>query len=168
MSVEKYLENIKIPDESPGPFSVRLKYNLKNTYYEKIRRRDMMLKFTSHAGILMFVALSVMIYKPTLAASLHDNLLCRTGLITSTDEDDQLIADRRQAEIELPENGHYLGMRYNVSTSATGNLPYQIMELSDLPEERPYIIRKVRDRNNRIIYIVNELDAVQSSRSSLY
>ena len=169
MSVEKYLENIEIPDVNPGPFSVRLKYNLKNCFYERRRKRELYLKATSNVGIFLFLLLSFMIYKPDLAASLHDNILCKTGIITNNEiEEEQLLAEKRQAEIELPHEGTYLGMRYYASTASAGNSPYQVMELSDLPEETPYIIRKVRDGNNRYMYIVSEIKENQNTRQSLY
>jgi hypothetical protein len=113
--------------------------------------------------------MSVVIYKPDLAASLHENLLCKTGIISNDQvEDEQLLAERRQAEIELPDEGRYFGMRHNVATSNTGDNPYQIVELSDLTEETPYVIRKVRISNNRYVYIVSEMEANQSSRHTLY
>jgi len=168
MSVEKYLENIELPEENPGPFSVRLKYNLKNQLYERNRKREMLQRFSSNLALLMFVLVSLMIYRPNLAASLHDNLLCRTGIINGESEDEQLLAEQRQADIELPEQGRFLGMAHTVSTSGRGYSPYQIMELSDLPEETPYIIRKVKDSNNRHIYIVTEIEAVDNRRQDLY
>ncbi|MBW6516332.1 MAG: hypothetical protein K0B81_06940 [Candidatus Cloacimonetes bacterium] len=169
MSVEKYLENIETPEIDPGPFSVRLKYNLKNYLYERRRKRETFLKLTSNVGIFLFIMTSIMIYKPDLAASLHDNLLCKTGIIsTGQIDEEQLMAERRQAEIDLPEEGTYLGWRYYTSSSMNSSSPYQIMELSDLPEETPYVIRKVRDRNNRYVYIVSEMEANQNSRHSLY
>lgn len=169
MSVEKYLKNIQLPEENPSSFSARLKYNLKNQFYERRRKRELYLRITSHLGLLLFILVAVMVYKPNLAAVLHDNILCKTGILNNeTIDEEQLLAEQRQAEIELPDEGRYLGMRHNVSTAGSANFPYQIMELSDLPEEKPYIIRKVRDRNNRFIYIVNEIDAVNNSRNTLY
>jgi|SRR5690554_3418768 hypothetical protein len=169
MSVEKYLENIKLPEDSPGPFSVRLRYNLKNQLYERHRKRERLQKFVGNLALVMFILVSVMIYRPNLAATLHDNLLCRTGIINNGNEDEkQLLAEQRQAEIELPDQGRFLGMAHSVSTSGRGYSPYQIMELSDLPEETPYIIRKVKDSNNRHIYILTEIEAVDNRRQDLY
>ncbi len=168
MSVEKYLENVKVPQVKPGPFSVRLKYNLKNYCYEQRRKRDFFLTITSKLAFVLFIFVAVMIYKPELAANLHDNLLSKTGIIDNMDEE-QMLAEKRQAEIELPNRGRYLGMMHNVSTSGSSdNNPYRFMELSDLAEEKPYMIRKVRDRNNRYIYIINELDASEEVQNSLY
>lgn len=171
MSVEKYLKNIKEPEIKPGPFSVRLKYNLKNYLYEKRRKREIYLTVTSRMGIVLLIAVSFMVYNPQLASSLHENLLARTGIINQSQEEErqQLIVERRQSEIELPEDGRYFGMRHNVSTgSSSDSNPFQIMELSDLPEDIPFIIRKVRDNNNRVIYIINEIDDIRNNRGSLY
>ena len=169
MSVEKYLDNVETPEINPGPFSVRLKYNLKNYFYERRRKREIYLKLTSNVGIFLFVMVSVMVYKPDLAASLHENLLCKTGIISNDQiDEEQYLAEQRQAEIELPDAGRSFGMRYNVATTSTTDNPYQIMELSDLTEETPYVIRKVRVSNNRYVYIVSEMEANQSSRHALY
>jgi hypothetical protein len=170
MSVEKYLENVKFTEVNPGPFSVRLKYNLKNYCYEQRRKRDIFLRTSSKLALVMLVLASAMIYKPDLAANLHENLLCKTGILSNDlAEEEQLIAERRQAEIDLPDEGRYLGMWHAVSTGGNaGNLPYGIMGLSELTEEKPYIIRKVRDRNNRYIYIVNEVEEKDFTRNTLY
>jgi len=76
---------------------------------------------------------------------------------------EQQLAEQRQSEIVLPGEGRYLGYSHQVSQSA-GTSPYQIMELSQLNEETPYLIRKVRDRNNRYLYFISEVDNPRSGR----
>ncbi|MFA5497967.1 MAG: hypothetical protein WC327_00230 [Candidatus Cloacimonadia bacterium] len=160
MSVEKYLENIRVPEVHPCPFSVRLKHNLRRSIYEKRRRVELTLKVTSSLGIVVSIFTIVMIYNPSLANNLHNNLLYKTGVVkTEAIDFEQLLAEKRQTEIELPlDQGIALGMKQNVSQGFEDGQAFQVNELSELPEEKPYIIRKVRDKNNRTIYLISDVN----------
>jgi hypothetical protein len=158
MSIEKYLEHIKVPEVHPCPFSVRLKHNLKRELYQKKRRSDLVYKVTGTVGALALVISIALVYKPTIASNLHNNLLYKTGIVKEEAFDlEQLLAEKKQAELELPyDEGISLGMKHSASQESSIMEEKQIYELSDLPEGNSYTIRKARDKNNREIYLINE------------
>ncbi len=167
MSIEKYLESVRLPNTQPGPYSVKLKYDLKSKFVAKQRRKSVYLTGFSFASVTLLVFLSLIVYKPEIAISLHHAVLNNTEMINNENlSEEQLIAEQRQAEIELPYEGNYLGRQYQVSSSThPAEVPFRIMELSQLEDETPYIIRKVKDSNDRHIYFISE---VNSSERTLY
>ena len=164
MSIEKYLNNIKVPINHPGPFSVKLKHELKTELFIRRRKRDRILVASSSLSIGLFAVLVFIVFNPTAASQIHDTVLVQTGLVQAGEADiQQQLAEQRQFEIDLPDEGRYLGFSHQVSQSNSAN-NYQIMELSELDEETPYLIRKVRGSNNRYIYLISEVENPRSGR----
>ncbi len=176
MSIEKYLNNIRVPEKHPGPFSVRIKHDVKKRLVARRKRKDQFFLVMGSFCLILFLFSGYLLYNPHYAASLHNNVLVKTGFLGNNNEDSaQIDAERLQAEMPLTETGRYLGSQsFSPTTSSrlrpVSTIPsesassYQIMELSQLEEGTPYIIRKVKNGTNSYIYFINEIATEDSSR----
>lgn len=135
MRVSKYLSEIKAPEYLPGPFGVRLKYELKQEFLD--RKRNFWVPVLSSSLAFGFAFMSFLIVKPETAIKLHQ----------------MAFNDNRQMDYLLMHNQNENLEDYNsklkpVSTES----PFSMME-----DDKSYIIHKIKDNDNRTIIYVSEV-----------
>jgi len=176
MLIEKYLNNIAVPDGHPGPIAVKMKYDIKNRLVQHRKRKEKVHLATSSLSLVMLLFVGLLLYNPDFAFNINDNLSTAlsnfSSIRLSSLDKEQLEAERLQAHLPLTDSGNFIGTQtFDPENSTTSSLPgfipvssvsetessYQVMELSQLNEDTPYIIRKVKDENNRYVYIVNQI-----------
>jgi len=145
MSIEKYLESIKIPEKHPGPFAVRLKYQLQKEFFESRRRSYFFPAFATTAAMLFLLLASMFIIKPELAENVHYAIW--------KDQDQKL------ENILFVDEGEFIGQK-----SKTGTVPntfdgefYQVSDLSKLDKNKSYIIKKVQAKKQDNVFYVSEI-----------
>ncbi len=143
MSIKKYLENINTPEVHPGPFSVRLKYELEKEYFHRKRSFGWYPAFATAALVVMVFAFAVFIFKPDLADKAHYAFWRAEG------KQYQLFAENSGIAQSAP----------NSIVDQSNFVP--VNNLSNLDESKSYVIKKVRDRNNRSIFYVSEYKGQQ-------
>lgn len=166
MSIEKYLEDVHVPSGQPGPFTFKLKHDIKKRLLLRKRRQMTLYRVAKYANVLLFLAVAFMIVNPDYAVQIN-----RTFTGNPEPQEQTMHAEQQDDKLPLTEEGTYLGSGSGlgsgsissrivpVSTGgqASASSSFQIMELSELEENKPYIIRKFRDNNNRSVYLVNEM-----------
>ncbi len=140
MSIEKYLENIKISDTNPGPYAIRLKYELKKKIFEK-NSSSFFLVLSNGFALIMLVLIISFIVKPDLADKIHYAFNSN-----STAELDDILAQNQ---------GQWLGERSSISKNNSAFFP--VNDLSTLDAKKSYIIKRVQDSKNRSIFYVSEV-----------
>jgi len=157
MSIEKYLENIKLSDKHPGPFSVRLKYQLQKEFFEKRSRFGVLSLVTSAAAFVFFIMSTVFVVNPTVAQSIH--------YVFNKNADET----NRLENIVFVDEGEFLGQK-----SRYGNQPntiqgefFKVSDLSNLDKNKSYIIKKVQGRSESNVFYVSEIKG-QSKPKIIY
>lgn len=157
MSMRKYLESIQTPDVPPGPFSVRLKYELKKEFFEH-RRRSWFPALSTAAAMLMLALLVTVVVQPDLADSVHYAFTPQedTTAIASADETSgQFLSD---------EDYRQTVERLQAMASESRSPAVQVGDLQDLDPDKSYLIRRTTDGSDRNIYFVSEI----KSRPKMY
>ena len=138
MSIEKYLSHIKLKEVPPGPFSVRLKYELTRSLFEKQRNIGFYPVFaTAMAAVMLFMSLAF-VFNPDLADKAH------YAFSRNEDKPSELFTNS-QSEVR--------------SSSIVGQgQVYQVSDLSMLDDTKSYIVRPAKDSRNGKMYFVSEID----------
>lgn len=141
MSLSKFLSEIKKPDTLPGPFAIRLRYELRNEF--------MTIKKTSVSTIVstsfLFVCVAVIglfILKPQVAQSAHNFISGQ---------------EKKNDFMVLSNEGTYLGESPSSMKAVSQNQTVDTTGISLLEEDKTYVIRKIKDNNNRSIYYISEI-----------
>lgn len=169
MSIEKYLDGVEVPQGSPGPYSVKLKYDIRKRLLIKQRNRERLFIIFKYINILLFLLVALIVYKPDYAVLINETFAAK-------DSSELPVADKLPEPSAAPQKDdlHFLGEGVALGSqqfSGTGSLSravpvstgpqtppsFQIMELSQLKENTPYMIRKVKGSNDNFIYFVNEI-----------
>lgn len=143
MSIEKYLENIEKPDTNPGPFAVRLKYEMKKELFERNRGWSFYPIASTVAASILLVCVGLLIMKPNIADNVHYALSGKNEGLKN---------------IVFVDEGEYLGQKSD-SNSDYANVGefYQVSDLSKLDKSKSYMIKKIRGRRNDVIFYVSEM-----------
>ncbi len=170
MSIEKFLDQVNTPNNHPGPIAVKLKYDIKKRILLRKRKQQQLFTIAKYANVILLLFVVSMIINPDYALVIN-----RTFTANTDPKEQSLHAETQDDNLPLSEEGVYLGSglsaRSNnqshiipVSTGgqAAGSSSFQIMDLSELEDNTPYIIRKINDRNNRSIYFVNEIATLEN------
>ncbi len=140
MHIDKYLCNIEKPDFLPGPFSVRLKYELKQQYFD--RKNGFSLHYIYCTSVMsLLIICSLLVIKPHTAKNLN-----RLVFGNSHDEtlDMLLLSDR---DIDL---SNYPNSIRTVATDNNSTLPF-------IEEDKSYLIHKFKDHNNKTLIYISEV-----------
>ncbi len=139
MSMKKYLRSVEIPDLHPGPFAVRLKYELKNDFLRK-KHFSLVPVFSAGAWVVVLLVTGLFIMKPDIPSKLHYAIWKTQPLPAQT-----------QAK------NYY----QPVSVSNTGIIDREnedsLTGFGQLEEDKTYLVRKIKDANNKFIFYVSEI-----------
>jgi hypothetical protein len=172
MSIKKYLARIEVPDPQPGPFAVRLKYELRRELFEHKKSWGWYPAFsTSLAGGLLAI-LSILVIEPHWATMVHASLfgreLPKTAPATPVEQPAPQVATSLPPASENPNgerivNGIVLPPK---SENPVRNLVAQADSTRSgrnsfpvLDEDKSYIVRRIQVSDNRSVYYVSELKA---------
>lgn len=152
MSIEKYLDNIKFQDIHPGPFAVRLKHEMKSHFFYNRNRSLFFPALSASFGLLMFIFTTGLIIRPDVASKIHYAFNR---------------AEKRQMEIEFSNEGHLLGSYRQENSISSNNIHYtsSINDIPNLDENKTYLIKRLRDENNRFFYFIKEVKESNQRRT---
>jgi hypothetical protein len=178
MSIKKYLARIDLPDPQPGPFAVRLKYELRKELFERRPTWGWYPAFsTGLAGSLM-ILLSLFVVRPHWASALHASLFGQEAVsnvanVTSPApssapvirsqgvEPGAKTADVQPGErmvngIALPDKSDRINHNVvaNNDTLSTGSTSFPALDA-----DKSYLIRRIPVSDSRSIYYISELKA---------
>ena len=157
MSMKKYLESIKVPEAPPGPFSVRLKYELKKEFFD--RRRSWFPAMSAVAAAMMLVLLVGMVVQPDLADRVH--------YVFAPQQAQQAVAEAGQTSGQnfLSDADYRQTVARLEDMNSEGRSPaVHVADLQDLDPDKSYMIRRTTDGDDRNIYFVSEI----KSRPKMY
>ncbi len=138
--LSKYLCSVNKPDFQTGPFSVRLKYDLRNKFFEQKERKLMPIISFSLAGI-MTLMLGMLIIKPQTAYRLNQLAFNHKSNM------DYLL-------FNSDENTDFSNISDHIKP-VSGNL--NDSPLSMIEEDKSYILHKLKDDANRTIFYISEV-----------
>ncbi len=155
MSMKKYLENVRVPEFPPGPFSVRLKYELKKEFFD--RRRSWFPAFSAAVAALMLALLVTVVIQPDLADRVHYAFIPQvaTQTVAQGESHGKLLSDAEYRQTV---------QRLHTIASEGRSPAIQVRDLQDLDTDKSYLIRRTTDDGNRSIYFVSEI----KSRPKMY
>ena len=142
MPIDKFLCNIDLPDFQPGPFAVRLKYEIKKLYFERRLSRAMHYVYSS-AILGLFVLCMTLVLHPQTALRMNNYVFKN-----SDDALDMLLLPERDIDISnFPSNIRTVSADVN-------SLPF-------IEEDKSYLIHKFRNHENRTVIYVSEVKKAQ-------
>ncbi|MDD4155924.1 MAG: hypothetical protein PHY08_05060 [Candidatus Cloacimonetes bacterium] len=140
MHIDKYLCNVEKPEFLPGPFSVRLKYELKQKYFDK--KNGLSLHYiygTTLASLLVICAF--LVAKPHTAQSINNFVFGDTKEETL----DMLLLSEHDIDLS-----NYPNSIRTVSSENNSTLPF-------IEEDKSYLIHKFKDQNNKTLIYISEV-----------
>ncbi|MCD4829301.1 MAG: hypothetical protein K8R90_07760 [Candidatus Cloacimonetes bacterium] len=153
--MRKYLESIKAPEAPPGPFSVRLKYELKKEFFD--RGRSWFPMASAVAAAIMLVLLITVIVQPDLADQVHFAFApqqIEQSVATETGNR-QFLSDEEYSQTVA---------RLQTMSNDSRSPAIHVRDLQDLDPDKSYLIRRTTDDSDRNIYFVSEV----RSRPKMY
>lgn len=138
MSMKKYLESIHCPQYQPGPYGVRLKYELQKEFFGKKQKLSVFPVFSYFAALFFFTLFILMALKPEFAQ--------RVQLVFNPAPDFDL--QMQGVNIE-PRRSKVL---------VSGGMVIGSDDLSNLDSQKSYIIRRVNASDNGEMFYVNEVE----------
>ncbi|PID29003.1 MAG: hypothetical protein CSB55_02745 [Candidatus Cloacimonadota bacterium] len=146
MSIDKYLNRIKIPEYESQPFQTRLKYQLKDRFFAKRRYWTWYPALATALTVMMIFLTAAMVVKPQVAQKIH------YAFSQDRYRPDQL--DLLLNNTVASENRSNLQIR---PVSSSRNYYQQVNDLSHLDESKSYIVKRIRDNKNRNVYYISEV-----------
>jgi hypothetical protein len=138
MPIDKFLCDVDLPQFHPGPFSVRLKYELKQLYFEKKVRNVFHFVYSS-VILSLIVVCSLFIFKPQVPYNINSFVF--NGEDTTLE---QLLFAERGAD-----GSNFLDNIRTLS-SDLGHLPF-------IEEDRSYLIQRFRNNENQSLFYISEV-----------
>ena len=139
MHIDKYLCDVEQPDFLPGPFSVRLKYEIKQKFFDKRNVNYFHLAYSGTIFGLLLIC-SFLVLKPDTASTINKIVF---GNQTET-LDMLLLSDK---DIDL---SNYSSNIRTVSSDINSTLPF-------IEEDKSYLIHKFRDHQNKTLIYISEV-----------
>ena len=146
MPIDKFLYNVDLPNFHPGPFNVRLKYELKQIFFDRKLGKYFHLVYSSAIFSLLIVCL-ILVVKPHTASNINNFVF---GGKDST-LDKLLLAER---DIDFATLSSTLR---NVSAEVNSALPF-------LEDDKSYLLHKIRDHENKTVIYVSELKSLHRQK----
>jgi hypothetical protein len=140
MHIDKYLCDVKKPTFLPGPFSVRLKYELKQAIFDKKPVSSFHLVYSS-AIICLFILCTVFVLNPTTAQRLHTLVFPEN----QTDTLDLLLMAERDIDLS-----NYPTTFRTVASELENTLPF-------LENNKSYLIHKFRNTEDKAFIYISEV-----------
>jgi len=128
MSIEKYLNNIEQKEIQPGPFSARLKYEMKEYFMN--RRKSYLIPALGYAlAMFFFVTTALLLFNPAIAQNVH-----------------YAFSDKNENIQQLD---------YPSPNKLTDDGFFYAKDLENLPAGKSYLIKTVEDKSGKMFYIDN-------------
>jgi len=140
MPIDKYLFDIKKPDFTPGPFAIRLKYEMKQVLFCDKHKNYANICYGATIISLSFICL-LFVLKPSAAQSLN-NLVFGYG---PHDTIDMLFSE--EGDIDL---SYYNTSFRNVQSGLNGTLPF-------IEEDKSYLVQKFKNNDNKTLIYFSEV-----------
>ncbi|MCK4358812.1 MAG: hypothetical protein KAW92_08720 [Candidatus Cloacimonetes bacterium] len=134
------LKNLEIPKIEDDPFEDELRNNILNKYFTPEIKYKHKLKFAYGLAGLFAVFLILTLIKPQIAYKINQ------------------LAFQKSEEIEFPSEGDYLLRDDMVYTSIYNPTLTEKIDPNRYTEDKAYIIRRYKSRNNETVMIVSEFD----------
>lgn len=136
--LNKYLCSIDKPDFQPGPFSVRLKYELKNQFFNQKKSYLFPVLNYSFMSLLLLI-IGLLVVRPQTALKINQ------------------LAFNKQDNLDfllLNPDAESLNNNYNdnLQTVSATNSPFSMIE-----EDKSYIVHKLKDETNRTVIYISEV-----------
>ncbi len=138
--LSKYLCSVNKPDFQTGPFSVRLKYELRNKFFEQKQSRLMPVISLSLVSVLTLMV-GMLIIKPQTALKLNQLAF------NHKDNMDYLL-------FNSDENVDFSNIADHIKPVSSD---LQNSPLSMIEEDKSYILHKMKDDSNRTIFYISEV-----------
>ena len=145
MPIDKFLYEVKAPSFHPGPFAIRLKYELKQLVFEKKAGRLFHFAYSTAIFSLLVLCL-VFIMKPQTAHNIN-NLVFRDN---DAALDMLLLAEK---DIDISD------FSSNIRTISTDTSSLHFIE-----EDKSYLIHKFRNQENKTLIYVSEVKSSQQNK----
>ena len=146
MPIDNYLCEIDNPHFVPGPYSLRLKYELKKYYYE--RKPTPVAHFIYRVTILsLLVVCGLFVLKPYTATKLN-------ALVFGEKQDllDMFLLAEKDIDISnFPPNVR------TFSTDSDITLPF-------IEVDKPYLIHKFVNHDNKTLFYISEVKSTKSTK----
>ncbi len=156
MSIKKYLENVHVPDTPPGPYSVRLKYELKKEFFE--RKHSWYPAFATAAATIMFALVMGFVARPDLAHNLHYVFVGEQETPVELALEESMNEPIETPEPFLTEEDIYLAnQRVGNEAVVTDSIQGDVAGFPHLVEGKSYIIRRDTDEKQGNVYYINEV-----------
>lgn len=139
--LNKYLCRINKPDFQTGPFSVRLKYELKNKFFDQKKSHLFPIISVSVMSV-MTLMLGMLIIKPQTAYRINQLAF------NHKDNIDFLL-------FNPDDNNDFSNISENIKPVSSNNL--QDSPLSMIEEDKSYILHKLKDDADRTIIYISEV-----------
>ena len=146
MPIDKYLYNVNAPDFPPGPFAVRLKFELKQLFFDK--KIGSFFHYAYSTAILGLVAICLLLIMKPHAANNINHFVFR-GKDSTLDK--LLVAER---DIDM---SSFTSSIRNVSAEMNQSLQF-------LEDDKSYLIHKFKDHENKTLIYVSEVKQSQQQR----
>ena len=147
MLIDRYLCDIDTPYFQPGPFSVRLKYELKQSFFDKKSSKTLHLAYAS-AVLSLFVVCSLLVVRPHTAQRLNSLVF---GEQTSTL--DMLLLTESDIDVS-----NFPSHIRRVSHQMNSSLPF-------IEEDKSYLLHKFRNHDNKTLIFISEVKRTQPIRT---
>jgi len=147
MHIDKYLCDIDTPCFQPGPFSVRLKYELKQSFFDKATSKVLHLVY-SLAVFGFFIVCTVFVLQPHTA---H-----RVNAFVFGDQSatlDMLLLTENDIDVS-----NFTSHMRRVTNQMNSSLPF-------IEEDKSYLLHKFRNHDNRTLIFISEVKRSQPVRT---
>ena len=146
MPIDKYLCSLKLPEFQPGPFTVRLKYELKRIYFDQKLSKSFHYAYSSTIFSLFVICL-LFIFRPQVAQKINNFVLGGNDNTL-----DMLLLAERDIDIS-----NFPSTIRTVSADITSSLPF-------IEEDKSYLIHKFRNHDNKTFIYFSEIKGPQEHR----
>jgi len=139
MHIDKYLCDVKRPNFLPGPFSIRLKYELRQTIFEKKVNHTLHYVYAT-AVLCLLILCTIFVSKPQTAERL--NILVFGDKTQSLDM--LVLTDRNIDLSNFPTHVK------TVSSDMNTALPF-------IEENKSYLIHKFKNHEDKVLFYISEV-----------
>ena len=147
MPIDKYLYDIEIPDFTPGPFAIRLKYEMKQVIFYERNKPFYHILYASALLSLSFICV-LFVFKPSAAQSLN-HLVFKSA---QPEDFDLIYAE--ESDIDLSK---YATNVKAVTGNANASFPF-------IEEDKSYLVHKFRSNENKMLIYFSEVRKPQTTK----
>jgi len=147
MHIDKFLCDIEAPFHQPGPFSARLKYDLKRNFFDRRQGKAIHYAYSSAIFSLLIVC-TLLVFRPYTAQKVNSFVFGNGD--TNTTTLDMLLLTENDIDISnFPANIRPVTHQLNSA------LPF-------IEEDKSYLLQKFRNHENKMLIYISEVRPRQS------